>query len=196
MSVTQIKDSRAPHTHLVPHPVLHGISALPPRFLSREEKRCGYAKLCPTLSCYGPPVCQSPSPPLWGISASVSPFSRTPAGGGVCVPTEQYGLIFQDMGFTVFEYSIWNTSDLCSDPSMFVEVLQVEPPLPPHSESPPTPDLWSHCLPISSLPPPLQTPAGFGFFFPPKLFTENTPKSLFLTLNAGCLLCMVEVVPG
>ncbi|XP_052018402.1 putative aspartate aminotransferase, cytoplasmic 2 [Apodemus sylvaticus] len=45
----------------------------------------------------------------------------------VCIVScqkEQYGLIFQDMGFTVFEYSIWNTSDLCSDPSMFVEVLQ------------------------------------------------------------------------
>ncbi|XP_011240469.1 putative aspartate aminotransferase, cytoplasmic 2 isoform X3 [Mus musculus] len=28
------------------------------------------------------------------------------------------------MGFIVYEYSIWNASDLCSDPSMFVEVLQ------------------------------------------------------------------------
>ncbi|XP_028624170.1 putative aspartate aminotransferase, cytoplasmic 2 [Grammomys surdaster] len=45
----------------------------------------------------------------------------------VCIVScqkEQCGLIFQDMGFTVYEYSIWNSSDLCSDPSMFVEVLQ------------------------------------------------------------------------
>ncbi|XP_031198619.1 putative aspartate aminotransferase, cytoplasmic 2 isoform X2 [Mastomys coucha] len=45
----------------------------------------------------------------------------------VCIVScqkEQYGLIFQDMGFTVYEYSIWNSNDLCSDPSMFVEVLQ------------------------------------------------------------------------
>ncbi|XP_034376818.1 putative aspartate aminotransferase, cytoplasmic 2 [Arvicanthis niloticus] len=45
----------------------------------------------------------------------------------VCIVScqkEQCGLIFQDMGFTVYEYSIWNSNDLCSDPSMFVEVLQ------------------------------------------------------------------------
>lgn len=74
--------------------------------------------------------------PLSGIPASVSPLSPDPSWWGsvspqnsmvgVFVPTEQCGLIFQDKGFIVYEYSIWNASDLCSDPSMFVEVLQVE----------------------------------------------------------------------
>ncbi|NP_001014025.2 putative aspartate aminotransferase, cytoplasmic 2 [Rattus norvegicus] len=45
----------------------------------------------------------------------------------VCIiscQNEQCGLIFRDMGFTVYEYSVWNSTDLCSDPSIFVEVLQ------------------------------------------------------------------------
>lgn len=46
--------------------------------------------------------------------------------GGVCVPTEQYGLIFQDMGFTVYEYSIWNPKELCSDPILFFDVMEVK----------------------------------------------------------------------
>ncbi|XP_051025563.1 putative aspartate aminotransferase, cytoplasmic 2 [Acomys russatus] len=37
---------------------------------------------------------------------------------------EHYGLIFQDMGFTVYEYSIWNPKDLCSDPCLFFEVIE------------------------------------------------------------------------
>ncbi|XP_032775352.1 putative aspartate aminotransferase, cytoplasmic 2 [Rattus rattus] len=48
----------------------------------------------------------------------------------VCIVScqnEQCGLIFRDMGFTVYEYSVWNSTDLCSDPSMFVEVLQCLP---------------------------------------------------------------------
>ncbi|XP_050002763.1 putative aspartate aminotransferase, cytoplasmic 2 isoform X2 [Alexandromys fortis] len=44
--------------------------------------------------------------------------------GRVCVPTEQYGLIFQDMGFTVYEYSIWNPKELCSDPVLFFDVME------------------------------------------------------------------------
>lgn len=46
--------------------------------------------------------------------------------GRVCVPTEQYGLIFQDMGFTVYEYSIWNPKELCSDPVLFFDVMEVK----------------------------------------------------------------------
>ncbi|XP_021495571.1 putative aspartate aminotransferase, cytoplasmic 2 [Meriones unguiculatus] len=45
----------------------------------------------------------------------------------VCIVScqkEHYGLIFQDMGFTVYEYSVWNPKELCSDPSMFFEVIE------------------------------------------------------------------------
>ncbi|XP_040587884.1 putative aspartate aminotransferase, cytoplasmic 2 isoform X2 [Mesocricetus auratus] len=37
---------------------------------------------------------------------------------------EQYGLIFQDMGFTVYEYVIWNPKKLCTDTSMFFEAME------------------------------------------------------------------------
>ncbi|EGV94637.1 Putative aspartate aminotransferase, cytoplasmic 2 [Cricetulus griseus] len=45
----------------------------------------------------------------------------------VCIVScqkEQYGLIFQEMGFTVYEYLIWNPKELCSDPKMFFEVME------------------------------------------------------------------------
>ncbi|KAL6053442.1 hypothetical protein STEG23_020411, partial [Scotinomys teguina] len=45
----------------------------------------------------------------------------------VCIVScqkEQYGLIFQDMGFTVYEYCIWNPMELCLDPSMFFDVME------------------------------------------------------------------------
>ncbi|XP_028717303.1 putative aspartate aminotransferase, cytoplasmic 2 [Peromyscus leucopus] len=45
----------------------------------------------------------------------------------VCIVScqkEQYGLIFQDMGFTVYEYCIWNPKELCSDPTMFFDLME------------------------------------------------------------------------
>nr|XP_048312115.1 putative aspartate aminotransferase, cytoplasmic 2 isoform X3 [Myodes glareolus] len=45
----------------------------------------------------------------------------------VCIVScqkEQYGLIFQDMGFTVYEYSIWNPKELCSDTNIFFDVME------------------------------------------------------------------------
>lgn len=62
--------------------------------------------------------------PISGICLCFS-ISMDPSQWGVCVPTEQYGLIFQEMGFTVYEYLIWNPKELCSDPKMFFEVMEV-----------------------------------------------------------------------
>ncbi|XP_036022811.1 putative aspartate aminotransferase, cytoplasmic 2 [Onychomys torridus] len=45
----------------------------------------------------------------------------------VCIAScqkEQYGLIFQDMGFTVYEYCIWNPKELCSDASLFFDLME------------------------------------------------------------------------
>ncbi|KAB1257625.1 putative aspartate aminotransferase; cytoplasmic 2 [Camelus dromedarius] len=47
---------------------------------------------------------------------------------GSCVPTESYGLIFQDLGFSVYEYSFWDSTKLCLDPSMLLDVVEVEVP--------------------------------------------------------------------
>lgn len=30
------------------------------------------------------------------------------------------------MGFTVYEYSIWNPKELCSDPNIFFDVMEVK----------------------------------------------------------------------
>ncbi|XP_008070563.1 putative aspartate aminotransferase, cytoplasmic 2 [Carlito syrichta] len=40
---------------------------------------------------------------------------------------EPHGLIFQDMGFTVYEYSIWNPKNLCLDPNMFLSMVEQIP---------------------------------------------------------------------
>ncbi|KAL4671369.1 hypothetical protein H8959_004078 [Pygathrix nigripes] len=48
-------------------------------------------------------------------------------GGGVCVPTELHGLVFQDMGFTVCEYSIWDPKKLCVDPNILLNVVEQIP---------------------------------------------------------------------
>uniref|UniRef100_A0A8C6R0Y6 aspartate transaminase n=1 Tax=Nannospalax galili TaxID=1026970 RepID=A0A8C6R0Y6_NANGA len=45
----------------------------------------------------------------------------------VCIVScqkELYGLVFQDMGFIVYEYSIWSPQELCSDPGRFFEVIE------------------------------------------------------------------------
>ncbi|XP_060038611.1 beta-3 adrenergic receptor isoform X2 [Erinaceus europaeus] len=40
---------------------------------------------------------------------------------------EFHGLIFQDMGFVVHEYSFWNSSKLCIDPHIIFDVLEQAP---------------------------------------------------------------------
>ena len=47
---------------------------------------------------------------------------------GGCVPTEQHGLIFQDMGFTVYEYCLWDSKQLCLDPNVLLNVVKVAGP--------------------------------------------------------------------
>lgn len=43
---------------------------------------------------------------------------------------EPHGLIFQDMGFTVYEHTFWDSAHLCLDPNMLLDVVKVEvPPL-------------------------------------------------------------------
>lgn len=72
-----------------------------------------------------------PPDPFSGVSASHLSTSRMPAGGGgCCVPTEPHGLIFQDMGFTVYEHTFWDSAHLCLEPNMLLDVVEVEvPPL-------------------------------------------------------------------
>ncbi|KAM5174124.1 putative aspartate aminotransferase, cytoplasmic 2 [Callospermophilus lateralis] len=40
---------------------------------------------------------------------------------------EPYGIIFQDMGFTVYEYCIWDPKHLCMDSNMFLDVVERMP---------------------------------------------------------------------
>ncbi|XP_045677757.1 putative aspartate aminotransferase, cytoplasmic 2 [Phyllostomus hastatus] len=40
---------------------------------------------------------------------------------------EQHGLIFQDLGFTVYEHCFWNSKELCMDPDMFLNVVKQAP---------------------------------------------------------------------
>nr|XP_002819047.2 putative aspartate aminotransferase, cytoplasmic 2 isoform X1 [Pongo abelii] len=40
---------------------------------------------------------------------------------------ELHGLIFQDMGFTVYEYSIWDPKKLCMDPDILLNVVEQIP---------------------------------------------------------------------
>nr|XP_010944676.1 putative aspartate aminotransferase, cytoplasmic 2 [Camelus bactrianus] len=40
---------------------------------------------------------------------------------------ESYGLIFQDLGFSVYEYSFWDSTKLCLDPSMLLDVVEQAP---------------------------------------------------------------------
>ncbi|XP_001492176.5 putative aspartate aminotransferase, cytoplasmic 2 [Equus caballus] len=40
---------------------------------------------------------------------------------------EPHGLIFQDMGFTVYEYSFWDSTQLCLDPNMLLSVVEQAP---------------------------------------------------------------------
>ncbi|CAK7295822.1 Putative aspartate aminotransferase, cytoplasmic 2 [Vulpes lagopus] len=37
---------------------------------------------------------------------------------------ESHGLVFQDMGFTVCEYSLWDSKQLCMDPSVLLDVAE------------------------------------------------------------------------
>ncbi|XP_060147523.1 putative aspartate aminotransferase, cytoplasmic 2 isoform X2 [Globicephala melas] len=50
-------------------------------------------------------------------------ISSHKAGGG-CLPTEPHGLVFQDMGFTVYEHIFWDSARLCLDPSMLLDVVE------------------------------------------------------------------------
>ncbi|XP_011371647.1 putative aspartate aminotransferase, cytoplasmic 2 [Pteropus vampyrus] len=40
---------------------------------------------------------------------------------------ELHGLVFQDMGFTVYEYSFWDSKQLCMNPNMLLDVLEQAP---------------------------------------------------------------------
>ncbi|XP_072806367.1 putative aspartate aminotransferase, cytoplasmic 2 isoform X3 [Vicugna pacos] len=40
---------------------------------------------------------------------------------------ESYGLIFQDLGFSVYECSFWDSTKLCLDPSMLLDVVEQAP---------------------------------------------------------------------
>ncbi|XP_049721464.1 putative aspartate aminotransferase, cytoplasmic 2 [Elephas maximus indicus] len=40
---------------------------------------------------------------------------------------ELYGLVFQDMGFTVREYSFWNPKQMCMDPNILINVVKQAP---------------------------------------------------------------------
>ncbi|MBZ3886782.1 Aspartate aminotransferase, cytoplasmic [Sciurus carolinensis] len=48
----------------------------------------------------------------------------------VCIISSQkepHGLVFQDMGFTVYEYCIWDPKQLCTDTNMFLDVVEQIP---------------------------------------------------------------------
>ncbi|XP_015356708.2 putative aspartate aminotransferase, cytoplasmic 2 [Marmota marmota marmota] len=40
---------------------------------------------------------------------------------------EPYGIVFQDMGFTVYEYCIWDPKHLCMDSNIFLDVVEQMP---------------------------------------------------------------------
>ncbi|XP_004682522.1 PREDICTED: putative aspartate aminotransferase, cytoplasmic 2 [Condylura cristata] len=40
---------------------------------------------------------------------------------------EHHGLIFQDLGFRVYEHSFWNSKQLCVDPDMLLDVVEQAP---------------------------------------------------------------------
>ncbi|XP_020750471.1 putative aspartate aminotransferase, cytoplasmic 2 isoform X2 [Odocoileus virginianus] len=40
---------------------------------------------------------------------------------------EPHGLIFQDMGFTVYEHTFWDSAHLCLDPNMLLDVVEHAP---------------------------------------------------------------------
>ncbi|XP_059941841.1 putative aspartate aminotransferase, cytoplasmic 2 [Mesoplodon densirostris] len=40
---------------------------------------------------------------------------------------EPHGLFFQDMGFTVYEHTFWDSAWLCLDPSMLLDVVEQAP---------------------------------------------------------------------
>ncbi|KAG3294825.1 glutamic-oxaloacetic transaminase 1 like 1 [Ictidomys tridecemlineatus] len=40
---------------------------------------------------------------------------------------EPYGIVFQDMGFTVYEYCIWDPKHLCMDSNIFFDVVEQMP---------------------------------------------------------------------
>ncbi|TEA39250.1 hypothetical protein DBR06_SOUSAS7610090 [Sousa chinensis] len=40
---------------------------------------------------------------------------------------EPHGLVFQDMGFTVYEHIFWDSARLCLDPSMLLDVVEQAP---------------------------------------------------------------------
>ncbi|KAM8933217.1 putative aspartate aminotransferase, cytoplasmic 2 isoform 2-T2 [Lycaon pictus] len=74
------------------------------------------------------PVIASPSasdPQTHSITC-LPPFPLYQLKGG-CVPTESHGLVFQDMGFTVCEYSLWDSKQLCMDPNVLLDVAEQAP---------------------------------------------------------------------
>lgn len=75
------------------------------------------------------PVIASPSAsdPQTHSLTCLPPFPLYQLKGG-CVPTESHGLVFQDMGFTVCEYSLWDSKQLCMDPNVLLDVAEVGGP--------------------------------------------------------------------
>ncbi|XP_032693886.1 putative aspartate aminotransferase, cytoplasmic 2 isoform X4 [Lontra canadensis] len=63
---------------------------------------------------------------LFGKHNQVIVENRYQLEGG-CVPTEPYGLVFQDMGFTVREYSFWDSKQLCMDANVLLNVAEQAP---------------------------------------------------------------------
>ncbi|XP_076409691.1 putative aspartate aminotransferase, cytoplasmic 2 isoform X3 [Peromyscus maniculatus bairdii] len=121
----------------------------------------------------------------------------------VCIVScqkEQYGLIFQDMGFTVYEYCIWNPKELCSDPTLFFDLMEH---IPADSilvigniiDCRFTQTQWTNLMSIikvsrtSCLVPPApvtfaspQQPRSFGFFF----FFSLQSKHIFPFFDVPC----------
>ncbi|XP_044926906.1 putative aspartate aminotransferase, cytoplasmic 2 isoform X2 [Mustela putorius furo] len=88
-----------------------------------HEQDGGQAKCACPFPVIVPP---SASDPQTHSLTRLPPFPQYQLEGG-CVPTEPYGLVFQDMGFTVREYSFWDSKQLCMDANVLLNVAEQAP---------------------------------------------------------------------
>ncbi|XP_032693883.1 putative aspartate aminotransferase, cytoplasmic 2 isoform X1 [Lontra canadensis] len=88
-----------------------------------HEQDGGQAKYACPFPVIVPP---SASDPQTHSLTCLPPFPQYQLEGG-CVPTEPYGLVFQDMGFTVREYSFWDSKQLCMDANVLLNVAEQAP---------------------------------------------------------------------
>ncbi|XP_047573037.1 putative aspartate aminotransferase, cytoplasmic 2 isoform X3 [Lutra lutra] len=88
-----------------------------------HEQDGGQAKYACPFPVIVPP---STSDPQTHSLTRLPPFPQYQLEGG-CVPTEPYGLVFQDMGFTVREYSFWDSKQLCMDANVLLNVAEQAP---------------------------------------------------------------------